>query len=305
MTSERATAAACAAAIALSALLGAIAPSPAWTTARAAPEGRPVRIVSLALPADEVLLALVEDRRRIVALEEFADDPRASNVVDEARAIPLRVPLEAEAILALEPDLVILPPWSDTTTEGLLAVEGVPVHRAGSPSSLDDVRAQIRALAAVVGERSRGEALVRAMDARLAAVGERARTHRTRPGVLLWSWSGYSPAAGTLFSDVLAVAGGRDAAGELGHTGFAPLTIEGLLAMDPEAIVLERYRADARAREVVPAPRFEDDPRFASMRAVRGRRVLPIPSAHLVTTSHHVAALAEDLEQALREDGLR
>lgn len=300
MTSERATAVACALAVALSAVFGALAPSPAWTSARPASEACPQRIVSLALAADEVLLALLEDRSRILALEEFVDDPRASNVALEARAIPGRVPLAAEAILALEPDLVILPPWSDATTEGLLALEGVPVHRAGSPSSIDDVRAQIRALAAVIGERARGEELIASMDARLAAVGERARGHRARSSVLLWSWSGHSPARGTLFSDVVAVAGGRDAAGEQGLTGFASISIEGLLAMDPEAIVLERYVADARARDVVPAPRFEDDARFASMRAVRDGRVLPIPSAHLLATSHHVAALAEDLEEALR-----
>lgn len=297
---ERANAIACAIAIALSTAGGALAPAPEWSTAPSTSVSRPQRIVSLALAADEVLLAIVEDRSRIIALEEFADDPGASNVTAEARAIPRRVPLAAEAILALDPDLAIVPPWTDATTVGLLALRGLAVHRAGSPASLEDVRAEIRALAAVVGERDRGERLIAELDARLAAVASRARTHRTRPSVLLWSWSGRSPAAGTLFSDVVAIAGGRDAAGALGLEGFAPMPIEALLALDPDAIVLGRYRADARAREVVPAPAFEDDPRFASLRAVRERRVLPIASAHLLATSHHVASLAEDLEAALR-----
>lgn len=297
MRSEVSTPIACVAALIGSVAAGALAPEARWAAHAEAP-ARPERIVSLALPADEILLALVAPSR-ILALEEFADDPSASNVVREARSVGrrMRQPIAAESVLALEPDLVILPAWSDPQLGALIEHQGVAVHRVASPSSLAEVRAQIRELGAIVGERDRAEELVRAMDARIDVV--RARPANAGPTVLLATWSGATPARGTIFCELVELAGARCAAAEAGLAGYAPLSIEQLLALDPDVIVENRYRADARARELVPAPSFADDPRHRTLRAVRDGRVIDVPTPHLLATSHHVAALAEDLSRAL------
>lgn len=291
---------ACAVALVGSMAAGALAPEVNWRAQAVTPPPRPARIVSLALPADEILLALV-DPSRVLALDEFADDRRASNVVREASAVPrrMRQPIVAEAILEAEPDLVILPAWSDRQLGALLALEGVPVHRVGSPSSLADIRAEIRALANVVGERARGEALIAEMDARLEAVRARARERRSRPTILLAAWSGQTPSRGTVFCDVVELVGARCAAAEAGYDGYALVTVEDLLVLDPDLIVTNAYRADSRAREVVPEPPISEDPRYRMLTAVRTGRVIDVPTRHLLATSHHVAALAEDLSRAL------
>jgi iron complex transport system substrate-binding protein len=204
-----------------------------------------------------------------------------------------------EPVLAAAPDLVVMPPWSDPAVGALIAHQGIPVHHVGTPSSLAEVREQIRQMGDVVGEQQRAEQVVGALDARLTAVAERARAHLRRPTVLLWSWSGHSPGEGTLFSELVRLAGGRCAAAEAGLSGYAPIPLERLLELDPDVLVLSRYRADGRARDVVPDPAPDDDSRLASLRAVREDHVLELPTAHLLATSHHVAALAEDLERAL------
>ncbi len=288
----------CVAALIGSVTAGALAPETRWEPRVSEPPAHPVRVVSLALPADEVVLALV-DPSRVRALDEFVDDPRASNVRREARAVIPRIhqPVTAEAILALEPDLVILPAWSDPQIGALLEHQGVYVHRMPMPASLAEVRAQIRELGALLDARDPAEALVAGMDARLDRV--RARRRATDTTVLLAAWSGATPARGTIFCELVELAGARCAAAELGLEGYAPLTLEQLLALDPDVIVEDRYRADASARQLVPPPSFADDPRHRTLRAVREHRVIEVPAAHLLATSHHVAALAEDLARSL------
>jgi iron complex transport system substrate-binding protein len=261
---------------------------------------RPRRIISLALPGDEITLALV-DSERILALEEFVDDPHASNDVSNARRVAgrIRQPIVAEKILAAEPDFVILPAWSDPQISALLTLQGVPVHRLSAPSSIDDVRSQIRELGAALDEEERAAALIARMDARLEAVRVRGARRATHPRVLLAAWSGITPARGTIFCELAQLAGGRCAADDAGLEGQATLPMEMLWMLDPDLIVKNRFRADGSAREIIAEPRFEDDPRFRALRAVRERHVADIPTAHLLATSHHVASLAEDLCDAL------
>lgn len=297
---EHATWLGCALGLLGSALAGVAAPEAAWSAAPAEPPARPARIVSLTTPADEVALALVEPER-FVAIDAFADDPEASNVVREAGAVRGRMhqPISAEAVLAARPDLVLLSGWSEPQLESLLALSGVPVQRVGSAGSLAEVRAQIAGLGRVLGEPEGARALIDAMDARLDAVRARGEARAERPRVLLFAWSGYTPARGTLFCELVELAGARCAAAEAGLAGFAPLSLERLLEIDPDLVVVNGYRADGRARAVVPDPALDADPRMRTLRAVRAGDVVSIPSAHLLATSHHVASLAEDLSSAL------
>jgi ABC-type Fe3+-hydroxamate transport system substrate-binding protein len=103
---------------------------------------------------------------------------------------------------------------------------------------------------------------------------------------------------------VAEIAGATCATTAAGLEGEVPLGFEQLLALDPDVIVVDSYRADARAREIVVEPAIDRDPRLRSLRAVRTRRLLSIPSAHLLATNHHVAALAEDLAAALAANAI-
>lgn len=293
---------ACVLALALSVGGGTFAPMPAEPGPDAPVAERPRRIVSLSLPSDEMLLALAEPER-ILALEEFVDDPQASSDVDGARTVAGRIgqPIAAEKILALAPDLVILPAWSDPQISALLASEGIAVHRLAAPSSIHDVRTQIRALGAAIHEQERAEVLIARMDARLDSVRTCGARRTRRPTVLLAAWSGVSPARGTIFCELVELAGARCATAEAGLEGQASLPTEMLFVLDPEIIVTNRFRADGRARGLLPERTIEDDPRFRTLRAVRERRIVDLPAAHLLATSHHVASLAEDLCRALDE----
>ena len=73
-------------------------------------------------------------------------------------------------------------PYGAQTTLALLAAGGLRVVRVGLPQDFDGIRAETRRLAALLGVPQRGEALLAAMDARLAAVPPPAQT-RARAGL--------------------------------------------------------------------------------------------------------------------------
>jgi iron complex transport system substrate-binding protein len=280
--------------------LACVLPLLAPSAAPAAPPRAPIhpeRIVALGVPADELALALVAPTR-IAALDRFADDPGASNVTAQARAVAARVPVSAEAIAALDPDLVLVPAWTGVALDAALHRFGIATLRIGTPTSLRDVRRTIREVARALDAEARGEALITTLDASLART--RARRHAT-PSVLLDSGSGFSPGAGTLLAELVEVAGGELLFARQGLPGLVPLSLERELALDPDVLLVDAYRADGRARGVIDATRDAHglDPRLGAMRAVREGRVEPMASRLLLTTTHHVAETAEALFEAL------
>ena len=104
---------------------------------------------------------------QIVGLSPYASDPKISTVAEQARTFP-RLPLQAEALVPLEPDLVLVGTWDRPLTQRLLRSLGFRVVGVDVVSDLDAARAQIREIAALLGHPERGEALI-ARDRRRAA----------------------------------------------------------------------------------------------------------------------------------------
>ena len=74
---------------------------------------RPHRIVTLSMSTDEVMLGLVPPED-MAAVNSLLDDPVSSNVVDLAKKVEKRVGNPSvEELVALRPDLVIVPDWGD------------------------------------------------------------------------------------------------------------------------------------------------------------------------------------------------
>ncbi len=63
---------------------------------------RPVRIISLYVSSDEIILDLVAPDR-ILALSEWAHDREISNVVEKAKIVPIKAIANLEFISAMKP----------------------------------------------------------------------------------------------------------------------------------------------------------------------------------------------------------
>lgn len=231
--------------------------------AAAASAERPSRIVSMNLCTDQLLLMLA-DRDRIVSLSYLAANPRSSAMAREAQGLHLNHGL-AEEILPLEPDLVIAGAFTTRPTVFLLRELGYRVIDQPVANDLDDVRANIRRIAAAIGEPDRGEALIAAFDARLAALPPaRGRAPRT---ALYWA-NGFTSGKGTLAQAIVTAAGLHNLAADLGIAGSWQLPLESLLAANPEALITGRSREQpALANESLRHPALEQ--RFANRPQLR------------------------------------
>ena len=129
--------------------------------------GAAERVVSLNLCTDQYLLALAPERAAGVTF--LARDP-ALSVMAEAAAGVDAVRADAEAVLALRPDLVLATRWGARATLEALARRGVVIERLDLPADFPAIRVATRRMGALLGAAARAEAMLVAMDATLAAL---------------------------------------------------------------------------------------------------------------------------------------
>lgn len=194
---------------------------------------RPRHVVSMNLCADELVLRLA-DREQVAAVTYLAHDPRGSTVAREATGIAVTRGL-SEEIVALRPDLVVAGAFTTRTTVGLLKRVGFPLLELGVPNDFDGVRAQIRTVAAALGYATRGEAMVAALDARLAEVVPAAKPLRA----LVMRPNAFTVAPGSLGDAVIRAAGLVNVAAELGRDRFGQVPLEAAAFADADLIVLD------------------------------------------------------------------
>jgi iron complex transport system substrate-binding protein len=199
----------------------------------ASPADSPRRVVSFNICADQLVVALA-DPSQIAGLSPYATDPTLSSVAQEARAFR-RVPWQAESVLPLDPDLVLIGPRDRSVTRRLLGKLGFRVVQVDFVGTIATAREQIRAVADLLGQAERGETLLARLDAarrRLASV--------PRPPsatALLVSHGGYAEGPASLAAGLLAEAGLEAPAGApSGIGGFVAL--ERLLLMRPDLLVM-------------------------------------------------------------------
>jgi len=202
-------------------------------------DGPPARrIVSSNLCADRLVLQLA-DRENVVSVSHFAADPTASTVADLASGIPVNLG-NAEDIVALHPDIVVMGAFNSHLAATMLRALGIRVHILPTAESIKAARAAIRDLALDLGVPERGERMIADMDVRLNALPHRARPVRAA----VYQAGGWSAGRGTMADDLFARIGFTNLADEAGIVGFGALPLETLEASSPELIVFENMGDD-------------------------------------------------------------
>ena len=204
------------------------------------PSSRPMRVVSICLQGDQLLLQLVP-HERIVALSALATDPDISAHWEEARGIPL-IHGGAEELIRLKPDLVLFSSNSTPLTAALLKQLGVRVLELGIPTDFDELRDQLRLVGRSLGEEARAEEIVKDMDARLARLKARRPAEAERPTALFYFQDRFTPGAHTFANAILEVAGFRNLAAVDSSNFGASASAESILMARPQYLILTRFR---------------------------------------------------------------
>lgn len=188
-------------------------------------------IVSLN-PCTDAILAEVTAPGQLLAISRYSHDPSSSSMgIGVAHRLPATGGT-AEEVAALAPDLVVGSSFMSPATRAALEGLGMRVETLGSPATVEESVAQVRALARLVGHPERGEALVRRIEAAVA------NPAGAPVEAALWQSGGIVPGKGTLVADLLQRAGFASYAEARGMAQGDYLPLERIAADPPELLLI-------------------------------------------------------------------
>ena len=202
-------------------------------------EGPAQRIVTLAPSLTELLFA-VGASDQIVGRDDFSDFP--AEALDVASIGSTYGPLNTEAILALEPDLVLAA--GINTPEQVKALEdlGITVYYLNNALTYDDLYDQVRWAGAITGHEEEANALADSLSARVDAVTEAVSTLEEKPTVF-YEIDGtdtskpWTTGPGTFMDTMISMAGGINIGGVLSES-YAQISVEEIVLQNPDFIIL-------------------------------------------------------------------
>lgn len=269
----------------------------------------------------------VTDARRVLALDMSGSLSRIvfelglgeslvgrdiSSGFDEIKELPLVTgaghELSAEAILNLAPTLIItdtsVGPW-DVILQ--MREAGIPVVIVDSKRDLETVRVLIQQVAAAVGLPEQGVALADRTEQEVRDMVDRIGQIAPEPGLRMvflyvrgqsgiYYMFGSDSGADSLIRGL----GGVDVASEIGWKGMQPVTDEGLIAAEPEVILVM-----SKGLESVNGPDglLEQLPALANTPAGQNRRIVDIADSQALSFGPSSAQTLEALAVAIYAPG--
>lgn len=180
---------------------------------------------------------------RIAAISHYSKDPAATSIPLEIARGFRTTNGTAEEVIALRPDLVVATSFTPPATRSAIDRAGIRALYLDSPTTIAASRAQVLELAGAVGAPAAGAAMVRRIDAGVAAASFEA------PPVpaLLWIGGTMVSGGGTLLHEMMTRAGFRDAAADYGLRFTGDLPIETVVAHPPRVMLVPDARDDRTA----------------------------------------------------------
>lgn len=253
------------------------------------------RVVALAAADCEIIAALNPDA--LVARGEYCDFPDS---VGSLPALTSGAQTNLEAILALEPDLVVMSMMAQTVEQvDALTTGGAPVLVTNA-QNIEGVYEDIRLLGEALGKTEAAEEMVADMRDNFAQIAADApKTDEKRTvyfEVSPLEWGLWTAGDGTFMSEICTLLNLENAFADV--TGWAEISEEQVLARDPDFIVTTAmYGGQGESPEAEIAGR----PGWDSLKAVKNGCVLRIDSDEITRPGPRLVSAARALAAFVTE----
>lgn len=265
-------------------------------TALFAGEKPPQRIASGTVGTDEIIVELLTKKgemSRLIAVSMFSDNPKYSFLPPVPPSIKGRVGNSLEALLALKPDLAILSSYNKEELPAQLRAAGVKVVVQGNFRSVDDIEGNIRMIGNLIGAAPEAEHMIAGMEDKMKAA---VQGHgKCIPTLLQYSSNDVLPGSDTIFNNAAQRAGFTNITAAKNLKGWAQISQEVLVQMNPDFIVVSK--ADAPDEKLF-KKNMLSAPGWNKIKAVKEGRFIFVPDRLLYTVSYHIAELIEHLAKA-------
>ncbi len=185
---------------------------------------------------DQLLLDLA-DSSQIAGLSPFARDAARSWAADKAAALPI-LSGTAEEVMKLRPSGVLAGSFTKRATRDFIRERGIPIVEFEPVRTVEQAKRQIAGVAALVGAEAAGARRIAALDEALDGLRQAASRRPLR--VLPLSRRGWVSGRDSLVSDLLEAAGLVNAAGEAGIRSGGFMTLEAVVKLRPDALLISR-----------------------------------------------------------------
>jgi iron complex transport system substrate-binding protein len=193
----------------------------------------PARIISLSPNLTEILFAIGCDSS-VVGVTRFCDYPREVEALPDVGGI---VDPSLEAVLALNPDLVLATRGNPLELMESLIKLGIPVYALETTGDLAQILNVIREIGEVTGHPREAEALARNLEEKRSAVVAKTSGIEIdlRPRVYYGELEGalWTAGPGSFIHNLIEDAGGRNVAGRA-PAPWCALSLEAIVAEDPQ-----------------------------------------------------------------------
>lgn len=260
---------------------------------------KPKRILGNSASIDTMLLSVVTPDK-LTAATDADRDPNISYIAEDTKAIPLTVPLTGlsmEIVTEARPDLIVASTYTDGRELDLYRNLGIPVVVIDGPRSIDQVKEDVRIIAAAVGEKERGENVISQMEQGLSEIDSRlAEEKGKKPVVYLVSQMTRYGGPGSMFNELLTRARIDNAIALAGGVNGQATSPELIIKTDPDML----FVSTDRASDTTGAARYRDDflasPAIASMRAAG--HIVPVEDRYIYSASQNCVWAIKGLANA-------
>lgn len=197
------------------------------------------RIVSLAPSATEILFA-VGAGDQVVGRDSFSNYPESvASLQDVGGSMG---DYSIEAIVSLEPDLVVATEINTPELVKSLEDMGLTVYYIKNPVALEDLYPILETVGTLTGHEKDAAELVESLKARVQAVVDAVSNAESQP-LVFYELDGSDPAKpwtsgpGTYMEQLIQMAGGVNVGSSM-QDAWAQISLEELLVQDPDIILL-------------------------------------------------------------------
>lgn len=249
---------------------------------------RPQRIASTTEGTDEILSALVP-KQDMVLVTTFSSDPSYSNITSFVKGIPAIQAANAEQVIAVHPDLVLLASYTTPGVVNQIEQAHIPAYEFNNFNSISDIERNIQVVGQLVGNEKGSKRLVQSMENQIQTVRNEVKGVK-KVSVLDYSSYGYAAGAKTTVNDIFLDAGGINAAQNL--QGWQKISDEEIVKLNPDVII------DASGDKGF-IQKIRANPALKTVSAVQNHRVYSVNGADLSSVSQYVTQGVRDVAKLL------
>lgn len=272
-------------------------------------EEKPKRIATLSLNVAEVALDLVDTDSIIAVTTSMGNDSLShySEQIDQIEhTVTGATSLDPEVVISYDPDLVLLTltHGAEQDADEMLQSADIPIASFTRWMTLEDLMHNYELIGELLGEEEKASDITTQMDQKIRTVEDRVKDIEDKPSVLLLSQVGsntgpYILGPSSIAYDIIDIAGGIPASDLLDLDKTTPASMEYIIEMDPDYIILVEWGATSdEFSELIESPGFN------TLQAVEDGHVMQIEAKYISQANQYIVDTLEDIVDWIHEDEL-